>query len=181
MGSIKRWIYRGDKPHTIAKLLNRYWSSQYSSGGRLARSRDVELELELEGRSSGRPIRFPIVLADVDNVWYAVSMLGRNANWVRNVQAAGGDALIRHGGSWKVRLTEVPPAARAPILARYLDIAPGARPHIPIDKTAPLDRFEDIAADYPTFRIGVSRQPSVLERHPRRDSSTRRLCKVSRR
>ncbi|MFD6356879.1 nitroreductase family deazaflavin-dependent oxidoreductase [Nocardia tengchongensis] len=148
---IKRWIYRGDRPHAIAKLLNRYWSSQYRSGSRLARLRDVELEVR--GRSSGRPVRFPIVLADVDNVWYAVSMLGANANWVRNVQAANGVALVRHGGSWNVRLTEVPPARRAPILKRYLDIAPGARPHFPIDRSAPLSRFESIAPDYPTFRV----------------------------
>ncbi|MGY1900443.1 nitroreductase/quinone reductase family protein [Nocardia gipuzkoensis] len=148
---IKRWIYRGDRPHAVARLLNRYWASQYRSGGRLARSRDVELEVV--GRSSGRPIRFPIVLADVDDVWYAVSMLGANANWVRNVRAAGGEALIRHGGSWNVRLTEVDPERVGPILERYLDVAPGARPHFPIDRSAPLSRFESIAAEYPTFRV----------------------------
>ncbi|MBW8482325.1 nitroreductase/quinone reductase family protein [Actinomadura parmotrematis] len=148
---VKRWIYRGDRPHAVARLLNRYWSNRYRSGGRLARSRDVELEVR--GRSSGRPIRFPIVLADVDGAWYAVSMLGADANWVRNVRAAGGEARVRHGGSWDVRLTEVPPAGRAPILKRYLDVAPGARPHFPVDRSAPLSRFEDIAADRPVFRV----------------------------
>ncbi|WP_211258734.1 nitroreductase/quinone reductase family protein [Spirillospora albida] len=148
---IKRWIYRGDKPHAVAKLLNRYWSRQYRSGTLLARSRDVELGVR--GRSSGRPITFPIVLADVDGVWYAVSMLGANANWVRNVRAAHGEALIRHGGSWNVRLIEVPTAERAPILKRYLDIAPGARPHFPVDRSAPLSRFESVAIDHPVFRV----------------------------
>ena len=93
------------------------------------------------------------MLADVDGVWYSVSMLGANASWVRNVRAAHGEALIRHGGSWNVRLTEVPPAERAPILKRYLDIAPGARPHFPIDRSAPLSRFESIASDHPVFRV----------------------------
>ncbi|WP_196812192.1 nitroreductase/quinone reductase family protein [Nocardia sp. CNY236] len=148
---IKRWIYRGGKPDRVARLLNRYWAGQYSAGGRLARSRDVELEVV--GRSSGRPIRFPIVLADIDGDWYAVSMLGANANWVRNLRAAHGHALIRHGGQWKVRLTEVDPAAAAPILKRYLDVAPGARPHFPIDTYASVDRFEAIAVDHPAFRV----------------------------
>jgi hypothetical protein len=38
-------------------------------------------------------------------------------------------------------------------LRRYLKLAPGARPHIPVDRRAPLAEFEAIAADYPVFRI----------------------------
>jgi hypothetical protein len=29
----------------------------------------------------------------------------------------------------------------------------GARPHIPVDRSAPVYVFEQIAADYPVFRI----------------------------
>ena len=42
---------------------------------------------------------------------------------------------------------------RAPILRRYLQVAPGARPHIPLDRRAPLAEFERIAALYPVFRV----------------------------
>jgi hypothetical protein len=52
-----------------------------------------------------------------------------------------------------VRLEQVDVAARAPILHRYLRIAPGARPHIPVDFRAPVAEFEKVAADYPVFRI----------------------------
>jgi hypothetical protein len=52
-----------------------------------------------------------------------------------------------------VRLEEVDPRARAPILQRYLQVAPGARPYIPVDRRAPLVEFEQIAARYPVFRI----------------------------
>jgi hypothetical protein len=35
----------------------------------------------------------------------------------------------------------------------YLRLAPGARPHIPISKDAPVAKFEKIAAEYPVFRM----------------------------
>jgi hypothetical protein len=51
---------------------------------------------------------------------------------------------------------EVPVADRAPILRRYLAVAPGARAHFPVDSRQPLAQFERIAADYPVFRITAS-------------------------
>ncbi len=86
---------------------------------------------------------------------YLVSMLGKDANWVQNIQAAGGKARLRHGISEQVILEEVAIDQRAPILKRYLKLAPGARPHIPVSKDAPISDFEAIAADYPVFRVVV--------------------------
>jgi hypothetical protein len=80
-------------------------------------------------------------------------MLGKDTNWVRNVRAAGGRATLRHGEREKVLLVDVAPELRAPILRRYLKIAPGARPHIPVDRRAPLSEFEKVAADFPVLRI----------------------------
>lgn len=54
-------------------------------------------------------------------------MLGEDANWVRNVRAAGGRAVLRHGRREAVMLEDVEPAQRAPVLRRYLAVAPGAR------------------------------------------------------
>jgi hypothetical protein len=92
-------------------------------------------------------------VADYQGERYLVSMLGEGASWVANVRAAGGQALLRHGRREAVRLEEVDPLARAPILRRYLEVAPGGRPHIPVDWRAPLAAFEAIAARYPVFRI----------------------------
>jgi hypothetical protein len=64
--------------------------------------------------------------------------------------------VLRHGIREVVQLNDVPTTDRAPILRRYLALAPGARPHIPIDRTAPLEEFEKIAADYPVFHITVA-------------------------
>ena len=112
--------------------------------------------LEVLGRRSGRTIKFPVVIAEVGAERYLVSMLGAEANWVLNLRAAGGRAVLRHGRRESVRLDEVPPGERAPILRRYLEVAPGARPHFPIGRSAPLAEFDRIATDYPVFRIRVS-------------------------
>ena len=95
----------------------------------------------------------PIVVADVRGERYLVSMLGEGVNWVRNVRAAGGDATLRHGRREEVRLEEVAPERRAPVLKAYLGRAPNARVHIPVDKDAPLTDFERVAGRFPVFRI----------------------------
>jgi hypothetical protein len=109
--------------------------------------------LEVRGRRTGNTVSLPVVVADYEGSRYLVSMLGTEANWVRNVQAAGGQAaLVRHGRH-AVQLAEVPVGQRAPVLRRYLEVAPGARPHIPISRDAPLEQFQQIAAQFPVFRI----------------------------
>jgi hypothetical protein len=39
------------------------------------------------------------------------------------------------------------------VLKAYLQSAPGARPHISVDKDAPLEEFEAIAEQIPVFRV----------------------------
>ena len=80
-------------------------------------------------------------------------MLGGDCNWVRNVRAAGGRATLRRRRAVRCRLVEVPVSERAPIIKCYLDKVPGARPHIPVDRRAPLADFEAIASRYPVFRV----------------------------
>jgi len=109
--------------------------------------------LEVVGRRSGRVISFPLAMVKLDGERYLVSMLGSEATWVRNLRAAGGRALLRHGRTEQVLLEEVGVEKRARILKTYLHLAPGARPHIPVDKDAPLDEFQAIAAKFPVFRL----------------------------
>lgn len=89
----------------------------------------------------------------MDGERYLVSMLGNEAAWVRNVRAAKGEAVLRHGRTEGVRLMPVEVGQRPPILKRYLQLAPGARPHIPVDKDAPLEAFAAVAAYFPVFRV----------------------------
>jgi hypothetical protein len=57
--------------------------------------------------------------------------------------------VIHKGWAREVQLEEVPSSQSAPILKAYLQRAPGARPHVPVDKDAPLTAFEKIAPDFP--------------------------------
>lgn len=149
----KQWLYRGQRPGWIAKILNRMWAN--------AASKNVMpnglVALEVVGRKSGRVISFPLVMVTVGGQRYLASMLGDNTQWVRNVRAAGGKAVLRSGGREDVHLEEISVEQRAPILQAYLHAAPGARPHVPVDKDAPLVEFEKIAAEFPVFRLASNR------------------------
>ncbi|HTR35071.1 MAG TPA: nitroreductase/quinone reductase family protein [Bryobacteraceae bacterium] len=144
-----RWLYRGRRPNWIAKIMNRA-SAVIASWGVTP---DYLVTLEVTGRRSGRTISLPVVVAVVDGQRYLASMLGEDVQWVRNVRAAGGSAVLRSGGREQVQLVDVPVDQRPPILKAYLRRAPGARPHVPVDKDAPLEEFEKIAASVPVFRI----------------------------
>lgn len=148
-----RWLYRGGRPSRFGRVLNRLSAVMFSAGIMPSRA----ATLEITGRKSGRPVSFPVVIADYRGERYLVSMLGTSTNWVRNLKAAGGQAVLRHGRQELIDLQEIPVASRAPVLRRYLQVAPGGRPHIPVDRRAPLAEFERIAADYPVYRI----QPRV--------------------
>jgi hypothetical protein len=92
-------------------------------------------------------------MVTVDGQRYLASMLGDNTQWVRNVRAAGGKAVLRSGRYEDVQIEELLVNQRAPLLKAYLHAAPGARPHVPVDMDAPIAEFEKIAADYPVFRV----------------------------
>ncbi|RNL87008.1 nitroreductase/quinone reductase family protein [Halostreptopolyspora alba] len=143
-------MYKGGRPNPLARVLNRV-SAVLFSAGRLVP--DGWVTLEVPGRRSGRTVSFPLVAVGHDGQRYLVSMLGEDTNWVRNVRAAGMRAVLRHRDSRHVRLEEVDRTTTAPILRRYIAAAPGARPHIPVDRRAPLEEFERIAPRYPVFRI----------------------------
>ena len=146
---LKRRLYRGGRPGPLARLLNRGFAIVHASG----RAPNHWVTLEVVGRRSGRTISFPLVMAVLDGERYLVSMLGRDVAWVRNLKAAAGHAVLLHGGAEQVRLEELAIEKRAPVLKAYLQRAPGARPHIPVDKDAPLAEFETIAEQIPVFRV----------------------------
>jgi deazaflavin-dependent oxidoreductase (nitroreductase family) len=146
---LERWMYPDGRPNRLARLLNRAWAVLHASG--LLPPRLVTLEVP--GRRTGRTREFPLVVADLGGQRYLVSMLGEDSNWVRNVRAAGGQAVLRHGGREPVRLEEVKPGLRAPIVRRYLALAPGPRAFIPVDRDAPVASFEPVVAHIPVFRV----------------------------
>lgn len=146
---LERRLYAGGRPNRLARWINGAWARAASAGlgpGRLE-------TLEVRGRRSGGPVSLPVVVAEFEGERYLVSMLGEDASWVANVRAAGGRAALVRGRRTPVVLEEVPPRMRAPILRRYLDVAPGARAHVEVERGAPVEAFDRVADRYPVFRI----------------------------
>ena len=143
-----RAMYHAGEGNATSKRLARMWARLFALG--LAPRRWVALEVV--GRSSGLPRRFPLGMARWQGRWYLVSMLGECA-WTRNVRAAGGRAALLHGRRREVALTELAVADRAPVLAEYLRKVPGGRPHIPVAVGAPLGEFDKVASRYPVFAV----------------------------
>jgi F420H(2)-dependent quinone reductase len=146
---LQKWFYRGGCPNRMASILNRLGAVVYALGI----APNYAVALEVAGRRSSRIIRFPLVMVVVAGERYLVSMLGEEVNWVRNVKAAGGNATLLHGHREEVHLQEVAADRRAPVLKAYLQRAPGARAHLPIDKDAPLAEFEQVSPRFPVFRV----------------------------
>jgi deazaflavin-dependent oxidoreductase (nitroreductase family) len=147
-----RLFYRDWRPTRIGRLVNRL-ASWWSLLGLSPREMAV---LEVRGRASGRRRSIPVVVATVEHKRYLVSMLGAESDWVKNVEAAHGDAVLRQGRARPVQLVGVPPAERAPVLSEYVRVATSGRRHFPVALGAPLSEFQMIAERYPVYRIDPS-------------------------
>ncbi|MBB2914129.1 hypothetical protein FHS43_005441 [Streptosporangium becharense] len=151
LAALKRTMYRRGRPNALMRLMNRLDVLVY--GARRLSPRQGAV-LKVTGRRSGDITSVPVAVAACRGAEFLVSMLGPDANWVLNVQAAGGRAVLRRRGrETPILLEEIPPEHRAEILRRYLAAAPGARPHLGLGPTAPLPEFHRIAPRHPVFRI----------------------------
>lgn len=144
-----RLWYRDGRPTRFGKATNRTMG-RFAATGLPSFSM---VTLDVPGRRSGRKTSTVLVVAASEGHDYLVSMLGEGVDWVRNVRAAKGRAVIRHGSARPVVLEEVPVEFRAPVLKAYLKRAPGGRPHFPVSMEDPIEAFEAIAEKYPVFRI----------------------------
>ena len=99
-----RLFYRNWRPTHLGWWVNRFacWWSGLGLPPRL------QAALEVRGRTSGRRRSNPVVIATVEGKRYLVSMLGPQSDWVKNVEAAHGDAVIRQGRRRHVHLVAVP-------------------------------------------------------------------------
>jgi hypothetical protein len=75
--------------------------------------------LQVRGRTFGKSRRVAILRTRYRGEDYLVALAGES-QWVRNVRAASGEAVVRRRGSRHVRLEEVAPADRPDIIAEYL-------------------------------------------------------------
>lgn len=149
---ILRLFYRDWRPTLLGRWVNRLqglWSS-------LGLPPSLVATLEVRGRKSGQPRINPIVIVRLNGKRYLVSMLGPESDWVKNVEAASGEAVLRQRRRTHVHLSPVPVDQRAPILREYVRIAASGRQHFPLPVGAPESEFAGIAAHYPVYQMDSS-------------------------
>jgi hypothetical protein len=150
--AVNRLFYRNRRPTWLG-----HWVSQFFCWwARFGLPPRSWVALQVRDRTSGRMRQDAVVIATVAGQRYVVSMFGTISDWLHNLEAAHGDAVIAHGGSVRVRLLTVPAEQRAPILREYVRVASSGRKHFPLPVGAPLADFAAIASQYPVYRIELS-------------------------
>jgi hypothetical protein len=119
--------------------------------------------LQVADRIDGTQRSTVLVVVEHEESRYLVSMLGDTSEWVRNIRAAAGKALIKRGRACPVTLTEIPVRDRAPILKAWCQVATSGRRHLPVPHDAPESAFEAIVHDYPVFRIDPHRSDADMD------------------
>ena len=103
--------------------------------------------LGVRGRRSGKLLRTPVNVVELNGVHYVTSPRGETG-WSRNLRASGECWVKQNGREQHFRASEVPPAERGPIIAAYLSkYGRGTR-----------EQFEKLPdpVDHPTFRLVMS-------------------------
>ena len=118
--------------------------------------------LEVQGRSSGKARRIPILRTRLHGSDYLVALAGES-QWVRNVRAAHGHAVIRRRRASRVRLEELAPAGRGEVIAACLRAggtrsgaqanAEQARYYFGLEPQATAADIAAVVDYYPVFRV----------------------------
>ena len=127
----------------------------YTSLGLTSRT----VTLEVRGRKTGRPIRVSLARTDYGSNRYFVSLAGE-VDWVKNVRAADGKAVIVSGKRIPIHLKEIPLEERAPVLLAYVQKrafthsgAQASRHFFGLGPRPTLEEMEKIAGHYLVFKV----------------------------
>jgi deazaflavin-dependent oxidoreductase (nitroreductase family) len=114
--------------------------------------------LTVPGRTSGKMRSTPVSSLTVDGRQYIVGGLAE-ADWVKNVRAAGWGLLAQGRKKVRVRLIELPMEERSPILREFPRLVPGGVQFfhriydLPKDPALLPEAFAGLANQCPVFRI----------------------------
>lgn len=119
--------------------------------------------LEVPGRRSGRVRAVPVVVTRHAGREYLVALAGES-QWVRNVRAARGRAVLRRRHRARpVRLEELPTPERPPVIAAYLGQGrrrggaateeSQARSYFGLEPGASPGDIAEVADRYPVFLV----------------------------
>ena len=113
--------------------------------------------LEVRRRRSGGLQSTLVTWTEYGGQRYLVTMPGEEPQWVKNMKAAGGKVVLRHGRQrTAVSLEELPCDQRAPVLQawyRVTSLSASPRRHFALSREARIEDFEALAANHPVFRI----------------------------
>lgn len=137
-----------NKPSGLIKVMNRALGWVFARG--IGSKRWVQMEHK--GRKSGKTYTTAVNWTEVDGQRYLVAPRGET-QWVRNVRADGGRAVLRHGKTRQVRLEEVSVGERAPIIKNYVGENKVVKGEFGVDPDDPIEKYEATAENHPTFRI----------------------------
>src|SRR5215467_8053243 len=96
--------------------------------------------LTTQGRKTGQPRTNPVVPVEHDGRRWLVAPYGP-VSWVHNARATGRVSLTRRRETHDYTIREVPPGEAAPVLKRYVRIAPATRAYFQATKDSPLEDF----------------------------------------
>lgn len=120
------------------------------------------ITLEVLGRRSGKPIRVSVTTVRQGTERYVVSLSDRS-QWLQNVRAAQGRAVLLWHGRTPIRLVEIPVGERASILLGYVHQRAfshsgeaSARLFFGLDPDPTLEQMEAIADRYPVFQMEMA-------------------------
>jgi hypothetical protein len=110
----------------------------------------------VRGRRSGRLHSTLVTWAEHAGSRYLVVMPAKEPQWVKNMRAASGEVILRHGRRrTQVVLREVPKERRAPILQVWYEttgVSSSPRRHFGISRDAAIDEFERLAESHSVYR-----------------------------
>ncbi|MGH2750524.1 MAG: nitroreductase family deazaflavin-dependent oxidoreductase [Actinomycetota bacterium] len=108
--------------------------------------------LTTRGCRSGKPHTTPVTIVDLDGERWLVAPYGL-VGWVHNARAAGAVTLSRGRTSQNFSVSEVDASRAAPVLKRYVAIAPIVLPYFEAYRTSPVEEFEADAGTHPVFLL----------------------------
>ena len=108
--------------------------------------------LSVRGRKSGRIYSTPVYIVEDNSRRLLVSPYGDVA-WVINARAAGKVTLTKGTETKNYKIDELSSKESAPILKKYLALAPITRPYFDAKPDAPVESFLAEASRHPVFEL----------------------------
>ncbi len=113
--------------------------------------------LQVKGRKTGKIFSTPVNLMEVGGKQILVAPRGRT-QWVRNAEAAGEITLKRGSKRQRFGLRPIADEQKPEMLKEYLDrYASAVKKFFPVAPGSPMEKFREIAGNYPVFELIASR------------------------